>query len=56
MARRIVEAATPGNAPKLVFSGLDSSVAGEIEGAFAEAGHIIVSNSRNYRMEPTCRC
>jgi aspartate-semialdehyde dehydrogenase len=35
-----------------VFSGLDSSVAGEIEGAFAEAGHIIVSNSRNYRMEP----
>ena len=50
-ARRVVEAATPGHAPKLVFSGLDSSVAGEIEGAFAEAGHIIVSNSRNYRME-----
>jgi aspartate-semialdehyde dehydrogenase len=46
-----VEAAKPGRAPKLVFSGLDSSVAGEIEGAFAEAGHIIVSNSRNYRME-----
>jgi aspartate-semialdehyde dehydrogenase len=40
-----------GKAPKLVFSGLDSSVAGEIEGAFAEAGHVIVSNSRNYRME-----
>ena len=35
-----------------MFSGLDSSVAGEIEGAFAAAGHIIVSNSRNYRMEP----
>ena len=33
-----------------MFSGLDSSVAGEIEGAFAEAGHIVVSNSRNYRM------
>jgi aspartate-semialdehyde dehydrogenase len=46
-----VDAATPGRAPKLVFSGLDSSVAGEIEGAFAEAGHIIVSNARNYRME-----
>ena len=42
---------TPGRAPKLVFSGLDSSVAGEIEGAFAQAGHVIVSNSRNYRME-----
>src|SRR6185436_5685899 len=46
-----VDAATPGRAPKLVFSGLDSSVAGEIEGAFAEAGHVIISNSRNYRME-----
>src|ERR1700754_541749 len=30
-----VDAATPGRAPKLVFSGLDSSVAGEIEKAFA---------------------
>ncbi len=40
-----------GKAPKLVFSGLDSSVAGEIEGAFAQAGHVVVSNSRNYRME-----
>jgi len=46
-----VDAATPGRAPQLVFSGLDSSVAGEIEGAFAQAGHTIVSNSRNYRME-----
>jgi aspartate-semialdehyde dehydrogenase len=51
VARLTVDAATPGRAPKLVFSGLDSSVAGEIEGAFAEAGHTIVSNSRNYRME-----
>src|SRR3979409_1204555 len=39
-ARLTVDQATPGRAPKLVFSGLDSSVAGEIEGAFAEAGHI----------------
>jgi len=51
MAKMGVDAATPGRAPKLVFSGLDSSVAGEIEKAFAEAGHVIVSNSRNYRME-----
>jgi aspartate-semialdehyde dehydrogenase len=51
VAKKKVEAAAPGHAPKLVFSGLDSSVAGEIEGAFAAAGHIIVSNSRNYRME-----
>jgi aspartate-semialdehyde dehydrogenase len=53
VARRTVEAAVPGQAPKLMFSGLDSSVAGEIEAAFADAGHIIVSNSRNYRMEQT---
>ena len=51
VANMAVDAATPGRAPKLVFSGLDSSVAGEIEGAFAQAGHTIVSNSRNYRME-----
>lgn len=38
-------------APKLVFSAMDSSVATEIERAFAEAGHIVVSNSRNHRME-----
>ena len=53
IAQKVVNQATPGNAPKLVFSGLDSSVAGEIEKAFAEAGHLVVSNSRNYRMEPT---
>ena len=53
VARRTVEAAAPGRAPKLVFSGLDSSVAGDIERAFAEAGHVVVSNSRNYRMEPS---
>jgi len=51
VARMKVDEATPGRAPKLVFSGLDSSVAGEIEGAFAAAGHVIVSNSRNYRMD-----
>jgi aspartate-semialdehyde dehydrogenase len=51
VARMKVDDATPGRAPKLVFSGLDSSVAGEIEGAFAKEGHVIVSNSRNYRME-----
>lgn len=42
----------PGNAPRLLFSAMDSSVATEIERAFAEAGHIVVSNSRNHRMEP----
>jgi aspartate-semialdehyde dehydrogenase len=49
---RIVEACVPGKGPKVVFSGLDASVAGEIEGAFAAAGHIVVSNARNFRMDP----
>jgi len=33
-----------------VFSGLSSSVAGEIEQAFAEAGVPVVSNAKNYRL------
>src|SRR3954470_10201494 len=53
VATKVVEQAAPGTAPKLVFSGLDSSVAGEIEAEFAKAGHIVVSNSRNYRMFDT---
>src|SRR4051812_47995243 len=53
VAGLVVEQAAPGRAPQLVFSGLDSSVAGEIEAEFARAGHTIISNSRNYRMEPT---
>jgi len=46
-----VEDCKPGNAPKLVFSAMDASVATEIERAFASCGHYIVSNSRNHRME-----
>lgn len=37
---------------KLVFSALDADVAGPIEQAFAKAGYIVSSNSRNHRMEP----
>jgi aspartate-semialdehyde dehydrogenase len=51
VAQLQVESATPGGAPQLVFSALDSSVAGDIEKSFAEAGHLVVSNSRNHRME-----
>jgi aspartate-semialdehyde dehydrogenase len=47
----VVSSAKPGNAPRLVFSAMDASVATEIERAFAEAGHVVVSNSRNHRME-----
>ena len=35
-----------------VFSGLDASVAGDIEGDLARAGYPVISNARNFRMEP----
>ena len=47
-----VEACVPGKGPKIIFSGLDAKVAGDIEKDFAAAGHIIVSNARNFRMDP----
>jgi aspartate-semialdehyde dehydrogenase len=46
-----VDDCKPGSAPRLLFSAMDASVATEIERAFAQAGHIVVSNSRNHRME-----
>lgn len=48
----LVEAPVPGRAPRLVFSALDAAVAGEIETAFARAGHLVVSNARTHRMDP----
>ena len=36
---------------KLVFSALDSGVAGEIEEDFASNGYIVISNSRNHRFD-----
>ncbi len=47
-----VEDSKPGNAPRLLFSAMDASVATDIERAFAAAGHVVVSNSKNHRMEP----
>src|SRR3984957_18380195 len=48
---RVVEECKPGNAPRLLFSATDASVATGIEQAFATAGHVVVSNSKNHRME-----
>ena len=36
----------------IVFSGLDSSVAGEIEMAFLKANLAVFSNAKNYRQDP----
>ena len=51
VADLIVNACEPGGAPELVFSAMDASVAGDIEQAFARAGHTVVSNSRNHRLD-----
>jgi len=37
---------------RLVFSGLDASVAGEAEEQYANRGCAVVSNSKNHRMDP----
>ena len=36
----------------LIFSALDSSVAGEAEDEYAQRGAVVVSNSKNHRMDP----
>jgi aspartate-semialdehyde dehydrogenase len=36
----------------IVFSALDSSVAGDAEVAFGRAGKLVLSNAKNHRMEP----
>ncbi len=46
-----VKECTPGLKCKIVFSGLDSSIAGEVETVFAKAGYTVVSNSKNHRMD-----
>ncbi len=48
----VVNECKPGDGvPKLLFSAMDAGVATEIERAMAGAGHTVVSNSRNHRME-----
>ena len=51
-SRRVI-ACDPGvvSAP-IVFSALDAAVAGEVELAFARAGKFVLSNAKNFRMEP----
>lgn len=47
----VVKECIPNFESKIVFSGLDSSVAGEIETQFAEAGYFVISNARNHRFD-----
>src|SRR5688572_4025061 len=52
IAERTVQACDAPFGSKLLFSGLDSSVAGEVETTLAGRGHAVVSNARNHRMDP----
>jgi len=47
----IVQKCIPRLKSKIVFSGLDSNVAGEVETEFAKAGYKVISNSKNHRMD-----
>jgi len=49
-AMKVSAAAPDSNTPRLVFAALDATAAQQIEPAFAEAGHAVVSNSSAFRM------
>jgi aspartate-semialdehyde dehydrogenase len=51
IAKKTVKACEPGLDCRVVFSGLDSSVAGEVEENFARAGYVVLTNSKNHRMD-----
>ncbi len=46
-----VKPCTPDLKCRVVFSGLDANVAGQIEEDFALAGYVVLSNSKNHRMD-----
>jgi len=47
-----VSPATPDGAPRVVFASLDAAYAQELEPRFADAGHVVISNSSAFRMKP----
>jgi aspartate-semialdehyde dehydrogenase len=49
-AAMTVEECVPGRGPRIVFSSMAGAQAGEIEAAFAAAGHVVISNSSHFRM------
>jgi aspartate-semialdehyde dehydrogenase len=51
LRKKVVKPCEPGLDCRVVFSGLDSSVAGHVEEAFARDGAIVLSNSKNHRMD-----
>ena len=47
-----VSACEPNGAPRVIFSGLDATVAAQVEPQFAAAGHAVISNASAFRMQP----
>jgi len=48
----VVRPTGPGLNARILFSALDAAVAGPVEADYARAGHLVVSNARNHRMDP----
>lgn len=51
VANLTVKECVPNLDVKVVFSGMDASVAGEVETEFAKKGYIVISNSKNHRFD-----
>lgn len=51
VADLVVKECTPDLDCRLCFSALDAAVAGAVEEAFAKAGYVVSSNSKNHRMD-----
>lgn len=51
VAKMTVKECRPGLDCKIIFSALDSSVAGGVEEDFARAGYYVVSNAKNHRFD-----
>ena len=51
IANLIVKSTSETLESKILFSGMDASVAGEIEEHYAKQGHFVISNSKNHRMD-----
>ncbi len=52
VAKLEVKACVPDLDCRVVFSGLDASIAGLVEEDFARAGYVVLSNSKNHRLDP----
>ena len=52
MDREVALCDTTSVSSPVVFSALDTAVAGDMEPAFARVGAIVLSNAKNFRMEP----